>query len=735
MARRHPLILNIALPVPLRRSFDYLLKGGEQDPPLQPGLRIKVPFGQSRTRTGILLGVARITELPLERLKPIISVIDRTPVFDTVQMKLLLWASDYYHHPIGEVLFGALPSPLKRGEPIKTKIETTWRLTDAGKDADLRMMKRAPAQARLMVLMQTCPAGELQQQLKHQQWRNALAALCEKGLIERCPADAPPAHPETTPKIITLNPDQTLAADRIKEHLNEAKRYLLYGVTGSGKTEVYIEIIKAVLAAGRQALVLVPEIGLTPQLVQRLSEGVGAHPAVLHSALSEGERVRAWRAAEDGTAAIILGTRSAVWAPLKHPGVLIIDEEHDASYKQQEGFRYSARDVAVMRAKISGVPVVLGTATPSMESMQNVHAKKFSCLPLDSRAGDAGHPAIIIVDMRSKAMRGALSFELIDAITAELNKHNQVLLFLNQRGFSPMVMCHVCGWTAKCKRCDARMIFHKRLNIYSCHRCSAQSRPVATCPDCGGGELLQLGHGTERLTETVAELFPAAKILRIDRDSTRRKGAIQAMFKQINAGEADILIGTQMLAKGHHFPKLTLVGIIDSDRGLFSADFRASERMAQLFIQVSGRAGRETTPGKVMIQTHYPHHPIILSMAKCNYSEFTEIILRERREANLPPFSYMTVLRAEDHRRAAVERFLSEAKRLLTSAHPGLEAYGPMPAILEKHAGRFRYQLLIQSNDRNLMQRALAPWSRSLETLPSAKRVRWSLDVDPQELM
>ena len=370
-----------------------------------------------------------------------------------------------------------------------------------------------------------------------------------------------------------------------------------------------------------------------------------------------------------------------------------------------------------------------------MESIQNVHSGKFISLTLANRTGNSRHPAISIIDLRNKQMFGAISAGLVEAIATELGNRQQVLLFLNQRGFSPVILCHACGWMAKCPRCDTRMIYHKHINAYTCHRCNSQSRPVSECPDCGGKELLPVGHGTERLADTLVELFPTARVLRIDRDSTRRKGAMQQMLEQINTGDADILIGTQMLAKGHHFPKLTLVGIIDSDRGLFSTDFRASERLAQLFIQVSGRAGREDLPGKVIIQTHYPLHPLILSMIDYDYHEFAKIILRERQQANLPPFSYLTLLRAEDYQGPAVERFLTEAKNCLISTNAGLEILGPMPAIVEKQAGRFRYQLLIQSNDRNLMQRTLEPWGKSLENLKSAKTVRWSFDVDPQELV
>ncbi|MBF8268916.1 MAG: primosomal protein N' [Gammaproteobacteria bacterium] len=735
MPSRKELILKIALDVPLRRCFDYLAEENLFKTPPRPGIRVKVPFGKSKLHTGIVLGVSQRSEIPVAKLKRIIEVIDQEPVFDPTLLQLLEWAGSYYQHPIGEVLFGALPPSLRRGEQIKSKSEYTWELTATGRQMDSGDLRRAPSQTQLLNMLQSRSAEQLQFELKNRQWRAPLQALLQKGIVQKCALVTAIGEPHSTIKNITLNNDQKQAVAAVCEHLGVAKRYLLYGVTGSGKTEVYIEIIKKVIAAGRQALVLVPEIGLTPQLIQRLRDNISTHVAVLHSALSAGERLQAWIEAGNGTAAIILGTRSAVWVPLQNPGVIIIDEEHDLSYKQQDSFRYSARDVAVMRAKLNAIPVILGSATPSMESIQNAQSGKFISLTLTSRTGTASHPSISIIDMRGKSMFGAFSGELVEAIAAELRDKQQVLLFLNQRGYSPLILCHACGWMLKCPRCDTRMIYHKHFNTYTCHRCNSQSRPVRACPECSAQELLPIGHGTERLAETLAELFPTARILRIDRDSTRRKGSMQKMLDQINAGDADILIGTQMLAKGHHFPKLTLVGIIDSDRGLFSTDFRVGERLAQLFIQVSGRAGRENLHGKVIIQTHYPRHPLILSMVNYDYHEFSKVILRERQETNLPPFSYLALLRAEDYHSTAVERFLTEAKNNLSSSNTNLEIFGPMPAIVEKQAGRFRYQLLIQSSDRYLMQRTLEPWCKFLENLKSAKNVRWSLDIDPQELV
>lgn len=727
-------VLKIALPVPLRRQFDYLLNESLRKVPLKPGLRVTVPFGKSRLQTGLLLGTSSESDIEPEKLKQIIGLIDEEPLFDKSHLRLLEWAGSYYHYPLGEILFSTMPGPLRRGKPAVKKTRYTWKLTGEGRQLDTGDMKRAPRQAELVQLLKSRSRNELYELLKDSKWRSALKALQEKKLIEKVELEHEPVRGSVEHNNITLNADQQSAVDLVLKNRGRTGNFLLNGITGSGKTEVYIEIIKNIIAAGKQALILVPEIGLTPQLIQRLQSSIDSSMVVLHSSLSDGERLQAWLEARDGTASIVLGTRSAVWTPLKDPGVFIIDEEHDLSYKQQDGFRYSARDVAVMRAKLNNVPVVLGSATPSMESLHNADCGKFISLTLSSRAGAAQHPSIGIIDMRAKKMTGALSSTLVEAITEELQNRRQSLLFLNQRGFSPVIMCHNCGWIAKCKRCDRQMTYHKLQNKYSCHHCNSQARLAVVCPDCGSDELLQIGQGTERLEETLSEIFPNARILRIDRDSTRKKGSMKKMIDAINAGDADILIGTQMLAKGHHFPNLILVGIIDSDRGLFSSDFRASERMVQLFLQVSGRAGRVDKKGKVLIQTHHPQHPLIQSMLHSDYNEFSGIILNERREANLPPFSYLAVLRAEDYRLEAVDKFLTDARDLLTPNDTGLEVHGPLPAILEKRAGRLRYQLIIQSNNRNRLIKTLGPWSRALESLHSAGRVRWSLDVDPQDM-
>jgi primosomal protein N' (replication factor Y) len=560
-----------------------------------------------------------------------------------------------------------------------------------------------------------------------------LAALRKSGCIERTEQKAGAAPvPAPGPQ---LNPRQAAAVDAVAALLGRFQPFVLNGVTGSGKTEVYLELVARVVAGGRQALVLVPEIGLTPQLIDRVRRRLPAGVVVLHSALPESERMAAWLQARDGTAAVVLGTRSAIWTPLSRPGLVVVDEEHDPSYKQQEGLRYSARDVAVVRARDANVPVILGSATPSLESLHNVQAGRYLELRLPRRAGAASPPVIRIVDLRGQSMHGALSAALLDAIDATVKAGRQVLLFLNRRGYAPVIMCHACGWTALCRRCGVPLTFHKQHGLMLCHHCGVRAAPAAACGECAGDQLLQVGHGTERLAETLATAFPRARLLRVDRDSTRRRGAMDRMVRAIDAGEADILIGTQMLAKGHHFPNLTLVGIVDADRGLFSADFRAGERMAQLFVQVSGRAGRGEEPGRVLIQTHHPGHPLLHALIEGGYEAFAGTALEERRQAELPPFTNLALLRAEHFAADAPGRFLEEARALLERQRRRVQIFGPVPAPMERKAGRYRFHLLVQAARRPDLGEALRPWAQALEELPSGRKVRWSLDVDPQDMI
>ena len=538
---------------------------------------------------------------------------------------------------------------------------------------------------------------------------------------------------------LPLNPEQRAAFEAVRASHGGFHCFLLAGVTGSGKTEVYLQLIRETLAAGRQALVLIPEINLGPQTLARFERRFNARIALLHSALTDRERLDAWLAARDGEADIVIGTRSALFTPLKRPGLIIVDEEHDASYKQQDGLRYHARDLALVRARLENVPILLGSATPALESLHNAQAGRYGLLRLTQRAGGAHPPKFIRLDVKSMPLDAGLSRPLQQAIGDTLAAGQQVLVFLNRRGFAPTLLCHDCGWISQCPRCDARMTVHQGSGELRCHHCDHRQRPPMNCPQCGKLDLRPLGAGTERAEERLRILFPNHPVLRIDRDSTSRKHAMRDLFATINSGEPCILVGTQMLAKGHHFPRVTLVAILDADGGLFSADFRASERMAQQIVQVAGRAGRAEEPGRVLIQTHLADHPLLVQLTEDGYFAFAEQALSERRAAGLPPFAHLALLRAEAHKPGQAEAFLdsacSAAEQLLEQmGGPEVELLGPVPAPMERRAGKHRAQLLLQCMSRAPLHRLLTPWLQSLEQLPGGRQVRWSLDIDPIDL-
>jgi primosomal protein N' (replication factor Y) len=511
---------------------------------------------------------------------------------------------------------------------------------------------------------------------------------------------------------------------------------LLHGVTGSGKTEVYLALVREVVARGRQALVLVPEIGLTPQVVARFQRRSGARLALLHSGLAEGERERAWLAARAGTADVLIGTRSAVFTPLPRLGLVVVDEEHDASFKQQEGFRYSARDLAVVRAQRAGCPVLLGSATPSLETLRNTQLGRYRALALPDRAGVAAPPALDLVNIRGVPLEGGLAPVSRRMVLETLGRGEQVLLFLNHRGYAPIVMCHACGWVAECRRCDARMTFHGGDRLLWCHHCGSQRLRDRQCPNCGATELADVGVGTERLEEAVGRLFPGHEVVRVDRDSMRRKGVLEQSFEDIRSGRYPLLVGTQMLAKGHHFPNVTLVIVLDADQGLYGVDFRAPERMAQLIEQVAGRAGRADKPGRVLIQTHHPEHPLLQLLVTRGYGAFAAAALAEREAAGLPPFGHQVLWRAEATRAEPPAAFLDAVAALVRAEAGGaVEVWGPVPAPMERRAGRYRAHLLLQARERGPLHGRLGAWVEQAAALPQARSTRWSVDVDPQDTL
>ena len=727
------LVLKIAIPYPLRRSFDYLPPAGVDPTLLRPGVRLQVPFGKLNTiRTGYLLGISEFVSGDSIELKQAISVLDDEPLISSEDFAILIWASRYYHHPLGEVFSSAFPVLLRQGRTATLEKERKLCLTEAGKGstADLRAPKRSQLLQTLKEREEGFSLAELN--ALGWDWRPIARVLIDKGFA--CYQERQVLMPTQKPTSIIhphpLNPAQQNAVDSVLEKLGSYQAFLLEGVTGSGKTEVYLRLVEQVLARGRQAMILVPEINLTPQLEERFRARFAAPLVVFHSRLDDNARCRAWLAMQRGEASALLGTRSAVFTPLARPGLIILDEEHDTSFKQQDGFRFSARDLAIMRARQCHIPIMLGSATPSLESLANALRGRYSLLSLPERTGVAVHPTFRIVDIRRQRINEGLSPVLIAQIGETLARGEQALLFINRRGFAPTLICHACGWVAECKRCDSRLVMHSVERRLRCHHCGHEQPFLRDCPNCQTADLRPLGLGTERVELALAKLFPKARTLRIDRDSTRCKGSLEGMLEQIQAGEVDILLGTQMLAKGHHFPNVTLVGILDVDGGLFSLDFRAGERTAQLIVQVAGRAGREERPGLVLLQTRQPEHPLLRKLIREGYGSFAAAALQERREGELPPYSHQALWRADANDAESPALLLTRLVELSIHQTEVL-ALGPVPAPMPRQAGRFRQQLLLQCNERKPLHELVEHLIRQLPGLPEAKRVRWSVDIDP----
>ncbi len=731
-------VLRIALPVPLRRVFDYLPPVGIDLEELKPGIRVRVPFGKKDKagRIGIMIGVADSCDLEADQLKTCLEIIDQQPLFSEQQLELLLWASAYYHHPIGEVLFAAIPTSLRKGVPARIPKISLWRLLPSAPESDDPKLKRATRQSQLLAFFRENPEGLTAESLREtgSGWRNIISRMIDKGWVEETQTVIPclPQKPIMETHIPELNQHQAYAVDKVLGEKNEFRVFLLDGVTGSGKTEVYFRLIERVVSERKQVMVLIPEIGLTVQLIERFLVRFNCPLTVLHSGLNDKERLTSWLLAREGKASIVIGTRSAVWTPLPNLGLIIVDEEHDPSYKQQEGFRYSARDIAIVRAQRENIPIVLGSATPSLEALNNVQQNKYEYLSLPERAGSASQPTLRFLDLRGAEMINGLSRELMDKIRDCLDAGRQSLLFLNRRGFSPVILCHDCGWIAQCRHCDANLTYHQFAGQMRCHHCGAQQRMIPACPECGGSELVPVGQGTEQITTTLQEFFPEARILRIDRDTTSRKGEMHRMLARVHERKVDILVGTQMLSKGHHFPEVTLVGILDADNRLYGVDFRSTERLAQLIVQVAGRAGRAEHPGEVYIQTHHPDHPVLQSLARHDFTGLAKELLRERAETGLPPCSSMAIVRVEAVHSGDAMDFLKIARARI-NAPEQLEIWGPMVAQMERRAGRYRAMLILQSKHRQVLQRALDEWIPQVEGLKRPYNLRWSLDVDPQD--
>ncbi len=721
--------LRVALPVPLPRLFDYLPPPGAA--PAEPvGCRVRVPFG-SRELVGV---VVEPGEADPDGLRAALAWADPQPLLAGELARSLHWLARYTHAPLGEVLATALPAPLRRGEPLPDTHAWAWQLTEAGRTGATGL-RGGTRPARLAALLADGPVDEDRLESGMERWREAARNLDKRGYAERvavAPATSGGGLGEGPP----LNDEQRGAVEAVTANTGFGT-FLLDGVTGSGKTEVYLQAIAHCLAQGRQALVLVPEIGLTPQTLGRFRARLGVPVHALHSGLADGERARVWAAAWRGEARLVVGTRSAVFTPLPQAGLIVVDEEHDGSYKQQDGIRYHARDFALVRGKALDVPVILGSATPSLESLHNAQGGRYQHLRLSRRAGEARPPRVRVLDVRKRPLKDGLSPEVLAGIEAALGRGEQVLVFKNRRGYAPVLLCHDCGWTAACHRCSTPlhqtpMTVHAGGRRLQCHHCGARQPVPLACPDCGSLALQPQGIGTERLEERLVATFPDHPVVRIDRGTTQRRDALETQLARLGDA-AGILVGTQILAKGHDLPMLTMVVVVGIDEGLFSADFRAGEKLAQQLIQVAGRAGRAARPGEVWLQTHHPENPLLHTLVNGGYHAFAHAELQQREAAGFPPFAHLAMFRAEAKDIAAAHQFLGAVREHAAGDRP-VECYGPMPAPMPRRAGFQRAQLLLSTAQRAALHPLLDALIAAIHALPQARRVRWSLDVDPVDL-
>ena len=727
-------IVRVALAVPLPRLFDYLVP---DDVLLQIGMRVLVPFGTQK-RVAIVTDFPTKSDVPEDKLKAIIQPLDLAPLFTPIYWDWLHWAANYYQAGLGDVLFQALPVKLRNGESAVKNDRTFWRITDAGKNAlEQGLLKRSKKQLEALQCLSEADLEKGNNDFSSAIW----SALKAKGLIEEISIQTTPLSWQQSlgdnPIInvenrLTLNKQQALAFSQLLFH-SGFNVWLLDGVTGSGKTEIYLQYIEEILKSGKQVLVLVPEIGLTPQTVQRFKARFNVEIDVLHSNLTDTQRLYVWDRARSGQSAIVIGTRSALFTQFSNLGAIILDEEHDASYKQQDSWRYHARDLAIVLAQKLNIAVLMGSATPSLESINNVQNGKYQHLVLSKRAENSTALRHFVIDLKNQNIQNGLSKPLLERMKPHLEKGNQVLLFLNRRGFAPVLLCHECGWIAQCPHCEKPYTYHQHQNVLRCHHCGAQKTIPRQCGDCGSTHLVTTGLGTEQLEETLKTVFPNYSVARIDRDSTARKGKLEGYLEDIQQGKSQILIGTQMLAKGHHFPNVTLVALVNVDSALFSLDFRAEERLAQLYIQVAGRAGRADKQGEVVLQTHYPDHPLLTTLLANGYQAFAKETLQLRHSMGLPPFTFQALFKAQARHSELAENCLNQIADFFQSKQiAGLQMLGPMPAPFSKKAGQYRWQLLLQHPSRMTLQKALREYQQA--ELEKNSQVRLILDVDPQDL-
>lgn len=718
MADNRSNIVKVVVPRRVWETYDYSVPEHLSRPAI--GARVSVPLGHGRA-VGIVVGCVPQSKFELRDIE---RIIDEQPLVSEEVVELGKWLSDYYHYPLGSVFETILPNAAIRGQAARLEPEKQWTLVSETDSPDIRANAKRQHHAWQTIQEHSVIRESDLKSLDVS--RTALDALERKRVVAK--ADVTVAQ-VITPSPISPTEEQKLAIDTIKDDLGKFQTFLLDGVTGSGKTEVYLQVIEEVVRRGKQALVLVPEIAITPQMTNRFLERFSCM-AVMHSMMSNAKRFETWVRAAKGEIPIVVGTRSAVFTPFKQLGVIVVDEEHDASYKQNESLRYSARDIAVMRASKLRVPCVLGSATPSMESVMNARSNRYQYLQLSHRPGAAQLPTFHIQDMRRTQVKGGICEPLLRKIGEHLNRDGQVLILINRRGHSTYYICTDCGWTANCSDCDVRLTLHEvPVRVLQCHSCGRRYQPVTKCPDCGKKSIATLGVGTQQVEETLAETFPDVPRHRIDRDSIRTNKQLTAMFTRLQDADEGLLIGTQMLAKGHHFPNVTMVAVIAADNGFLSTDFRGPERTAQLIVQVAGRAGRAEKRGEVWIQSYDPDNADLKSLVSDGYGGFTETELRLRQEANFPPFGQMAVIRAEGPDERLAEDFCAEVLNALRQCD--VRVYGPAPAPITRVARQYRFQGLVLASQRRQLHAALNTVERMR---PKSRKTRWSIDVDPSEM-
>jgi len=729
-------IVRIALDVPLPTLFDYMVDEGIE---VSIGQRVVVQFGR-RQMLGVVMETAVISEVPQERLKPVTQVLHDSAPLSKGLLDLMRFCSDYYLYPVGQTVFTALPARLRSIRPEARKTMLVYRLSTSGAAIDLNdFPKRKVVQRRILAKLTEHPCNIAQLMALSTSAGTQLKVLIKQGYVVQCDE-----NPHSITNYVFDNPhiltgEQKLAVEAV-EHAQGYASFLLHGITGSGKTEAYVHMMHHKMLNGGQVLLLVPEINLTPQLQQYFhSRFPDLELVSLHSGLSEVERLHNWQLAQSGVAQIVLGTRLSVFAEMPRLELIIVDEENDGSFKQQDGLRYSARDVAIFRAHQCRIPIVLGSATPSLESYHNAQIGRYQMLKLTSRAQDSSRlPAVRCININQSVMHHGISETMLSEIGQRIARKEQSLIFINRRGYAPVLTCTSCGWISGCKHCAGNMVLHLNEQRLRCHHCGYQIRVPASCPSCGNANLHPVGSGTQRVEKVLQERFPDARIMRVDRDSTRNKHAWQSMRKQIHANEVDILIGTQMLAKGHDFPALTLVGVLNPDTALYSSDFRAAERLFAQLVQVAGRAGRADKPGEVLVQTAFPEHPLFRALHDYDFEGWAALQVVERQMAGFPPFVYQAMLRAEGKQEKEVFRYLNDARMAAVNLSQSMELQGSMeilgvvPAAMPRRANYFRAQLLIQAKSRKVMQQFLHVWQPSLNEYQT-KKLRCSLDVDPLE--